>query len=58
MMFIKRVNNVTFDCFEGTGWDNWTRMQLQEDGLWYVVAGSHEWAGKAAFILNKKFGVQ
>lgn len=56
-MLIKRVDNFTFDCFEGNGWDNWTRMQLQEDGLWYVVGGSHEWASKAAFILNKKFGV-
>jgi hypothetical protein len=53
-MFIKKVDFNLYDCFDGNGWDNWVRMELQGDGLWYVIAGSRLYAERAAFFLNRK----
>jgi hypothetical protein len=52
-MFIKKVDHNVYDCFDGVGWDNWVRMEYK-DNLWFVVSGSHRYAERAAFYLNRK----
>jgi hypothetical protein len=56
-MFIKKVDFGVYDCFDGKGWDNWVRMEHRDDA-WFVVKGSHLFAERAAYFLNRKlFGV-
>lgn len=38
--FIKKVNNKTFDCFEGTQWSTWSRLRAGAKGSVYVDNGA------------------
>ena len=51
---IKKVAHNCFDCFFGTGWDNWIRMRYVQ-GAWTKIAGDHTLAKGAGILLSRKF---
>lgn len=51
---IKKISHNRFDCFFGTGWDQWVRME-KHGKEWKAVAGDLALEKGAAVFLERKF---